>query len=210
MMKAALIAVAAMLVVSACASSEDGTASVDLPGGSDVVEQPSGSESEVPMPDPAEDLPVDDGDAPADDPATSGIAEPGDPPPPADDSDSLVLGDGIPQAVLTAQADLAERLGVSQDVIDWVSHEEVDWPDGSLGCPQPGMVYTQAIVNGTLTVFEVDGVEYRYHAGGGREPFLCEQPTATEKETTVTLDPSTGTSPTGKGDTPTTTIGLDE
>jgi hypothetical protein len=39
------------------------------------------------------------------------------------------------------------------------------------------MRYTQAIVNGSKIVLEVDGVEYRYHQGGNRELFLCEQPT---------------------------------
>ena len=206
MHRAALIAVvAAATIVSSCAATDDVSAPDDPSGGSGIVEETVGSEGdgpmtedrmpEDPMPeDPAADLPVNDDDAPSDDPATSGLAEPGDPPPPADDSDSLVSGGSIPREVLTAQADLAQRLGVSEDVIDWVSHEEVDWPDGSLGCPQPGMVYTQAIVNGTLTVFEVDGVEYRYHAGGGREPFLCEQPEDGDKggdpspPTTISLD----------------------
>ena len=61
---------------------------------------------------------------------------------------------GYPQMVVLAAADLAERLGVLIDDVTVVSHEEVDWPDGSLGCPQPDMSYRQVIVNGTLTVFE--------------------------------------------------------
>lgn len=77
--------------------------------------------------------------------------------------------------VSVARQDLAQRLGIDLSDIGVVSHVEVDWPDGSLGCPQPGMRYKQVIVNGTLTVLAVDGVEYRYHAGGQRAPFLCEQ-----------------------------------
>ena len=201
MHRAALIAVVTAIIVSSCAATDDASTPDDASGGSAVIEETVGSEGEAPMTgdpmpeDLSADLPVNDGDAPSDDPATSGLAEPGDPPPPADDSDSLVSGGLIPREVVTAQADLADRLGVSEDVIDWVSHEEVDWPDGSLGCPQPGMVYTQAIVNGTLTVFEVDGVEYRYHAGGGRDPFLCEQPRGDAK---------------GRDASPPTTISLDE
>ncbi len=109
------------------------------------------------------------------DASTSGPSEIGDIPAPADDSDSFVSGEGGPQAVRDAMADLAAHLGVSSDVIDWVSHEEVVWPDGSLGCPQPGMAYTQAIVNGSLSVFEVDGVRYEYHGETGSPPFLCDE-----------------------------------
>ncbi|MDJ0791958.1 MAG: hypothetical protein QNJ71_08680 [Acidimicrobiia bacterium] len=210
MHRAALIAVVTAIIVSSCAATDDASTPEGASGVSGAVEETVGSEGEGSMtedpmpPNPIPenqtpenanaDLPGNDGDAPSDDPATSGLADPGDPPPPADDSDSLVSGGSIPREVVTAQADLANRLGISEDVIDWVSHEEVDWPDGSLGCPQPGMVYTQAIVNGTLTVFEVDGVEYRYHAGGGRDPFLCEQPRGdakggdTSPPTTISLD----------------------
>ncbi len=160
-MKKALIAgVAAILILSACtdAAESDGSGS---DGGQDQL--------------PTETLPVDQKADLDDDASTSGLGEPGDTPPPADDSDSFVLGEGVPQAVKGAMADLAAYLGVSSDVIDWVSHEEVVWSDGSLGCPQPGMVYTQAIVNGSLSVFEVDGVRYEYHGATGRPPFLCDE-----------------------------------
>lgn len=82
-------------------------------------------------------------------------------PAPADDSGSVGLGEDIPSQVRGAMADLAAYLGVSTDVIDWISQEEVEWPDGSLGCPQPGMSYTQAVVNGSLIVFEVGGRSIR-------------------------------------------------
>jgi len=131
------------------------------------------------------------------DPVTSGPGEPGDTPPPADDGDSFVSSGDVPLEVGTAMADLAAHLGVSQDVIDWVSYEEVEWPDGSLGCPQPDMVYTQAIVNGSLMVFEVNGVSYEYHSGGGREPFLC-----------LPAGSSKGDGGYGEYELPTTTIDL--
>jgi hypothetical protein len=185
MRKMVILGFAAALAISACAgaedvdsvspSGEDGTAPVeeaDLPVDSTVpVEGETPTES-IPE-DPNADL--------SSDAVTSGLAEPGDTPPPADDSDSVVLGEGLPPAVESAMADLAAYLGVSIDVIDWVSQKEVDWPDGSLGCPQPDMSYTQAIVNGSLIVFEVDGVSYEYHSGGSREPFLC-LPAATSKD----------------------------
>lgn len=80
-------------------------------------------------------------------------------------------------AVAAAVADLAERQGVDAAEITVVSREEVTWRDGSLGCAEPGMSYTQALVDGTRIVLSLAGKDYEYHAGGGRSPFLCERPT---------------------------------
>ena len=177
MRKMIILGFAAVMVVSACASAED----VDgvSPGGDDesapVEEVVLPTDSSIPVEGetPTESIPEDPNADLNSDAATSGLAEPGDTPPPADDSDSVVLGEGLPSAVEFAMADLAAYLGESIDVIDWVSQEEVDWPDGSLGCPQPDMSYTQAIVNGSLIILEVNGVPYEYHSKAGSDPFLC-------------------------------------
>jgi hypothetical protein len=78
-----------------------------------------------------------------------------------------------------AVAELAVRLDVDPSEIEVVSVEEVTWPDGSLGCPRPGMSYTQALVNGQLIVLAVDGIDHEYHSGRGREPFYCPADQAT-------------------------------
>ena len=78
--------------------------------------------------------------------------------------------------VATAMTDIVNRIGASAGAIEVVSVEEVTWPDGSIGCPQPGMRYTQAIVNGTRIVLRVSGADYEYHSGGAREVFYCENP----------------------------------
>ena len=75
-----------------------------------------------------------------------------------------------------AKADLSKRLGVDAAQVTVVSSADVTWRDGSLGCPEPDMRYTQALVPGTRTILEVDGKEYHYHSGGHRAPFLCENP----------------------------------
>ena len=75
-----------------------------------------------------------------------------------------------------AKADLAKRLGVDAARVTLVSSEEVTWSDGSLGCPEPGMMYTQALVPGARIILEVDGTQYNYHSGANRAPFLCEHP----------------------------------
>ena len=75
--------------------------------------------------------------------------------------------------VAPAKVDLATRLGVEPDELEVVSAEEVTWPDGSLGCPEPGMSYTQALVDGSKVVLGHDDQVYVYHAGDDGEPFLC-------------------------------------
>ena len=75
--------------------------------------------------------------------------------------------------VAPARADLARRLGVEPDELEVISAEEVTWPDGSLGCPEPGMSYTQALVDGSKVVLGHDDRVYVYHAGDDGQPFLC-------------------------------------
>jgi hypothetical protein len=78
--------------------------------------------------------------------------------------------------VATALGDLVNRISVDPAAIEVVSIEEVTWSDGSLGCPQPDMSYTQALVNGTRIILRVSGVDYEYHSGGRRAPFYCKNP----------------------------------
>lgn len=75
--------------------------------------------------------------------------------------------------IAQAVADLATHLGIDASQIEVVRMEEVDWPDSSLGCPQPDMNYMQALVNGTFIELRVDAQSYHYHSGGSRAPFLC-------------------------------------
>jgi len=54
-----------------------------------------------------------------------------------------------------------------------ISVEAVTWPDSSLGCPSPGVSYTQALVDGVRVVVTVDGQQYDYRFGSGDQPKLC-------------------------------------
>jgi hypothetical protein len=72
-----------------------------------------------------------------------------------------------------AKADLAQRLNIAADQIEVVKLEAVKWRDGSLGCPKPGMNYTQAIVPGFQLILSAGGQDYDYHADQERV-FLCE------------------------------------
>ncbi len=77
-----------------------------------------------------------------------------------------------------AKEDLTARLNVPIETIALLKFESVVWPDGSLGCPQPGMEYPQLQVEGYRILLNYQGKIYSYHGGERREPFLCAQTSA--------------------------------
>jgi hypothetical protein len=86
------------------------------------------------------------------------------------------LGPTLAKMVEAAKADLAQRRSIAPDAISVVEVRAVTWPNPGLGCPQPGMEYKQVPVDGLLIRFEAAGRIFEYHGGGGKPPFLCEQP----------------------------------
>lgn len=78
--------------------------------------------------------------------------------------------------VTSAIVDAAERTGVAASDIEVVEFAMVTWPDGAIGCPEPGMLYTQALVDGYRIVLDADGTLLTYHGATGADPFLCESP----------------------------------
>lgn len=72
---------------------------------------------------------------------------------------------GVKDPVVQAMLDLSARVSVNVDDIELVSLLEVTWRDGSLGCPEPGVAYTQALVPGQQLILKVNGEEYHYHSG---------------------------------------------
>lgn len=80
---------------------------------------------------------------------------------------------GLQPAVDIAVADVATRTGVDPSAITVVSARNVTWPDGSNGCPQPGMNYIQVQVDGAEIILAANGATYRYTLGGGQGPKLC-------------------------------------
>jgi hypothetical protein len=76
--------------------------------------------------------------------------------------------------IAAATADLASRLGVATDSIEVAAAGVVTWPNTALGCPKPGMAYADQVVDGSLIILRAGGREYRYHAGGKTNPFLCQ------------------------------------
>ena len=86
-----------------------------------------------------------------------------------------MLSDGEAPASVLADitADVVERAGVEESAITVVRSQAVTWSDGSLGCPQPGMNYTQALVDGYWVVLEAEGVAYDYRATARGSFTLC-------------------------------------
>ena len=86
---------------------------------------------------------------------------------------SLVKG-AVPPAILEAiLKDVDGLAGVSRDQVAIERAESVVWSDGSLGCPEPGMAYTQALVNGYWVVVEAAGKKYDFRVGSGGSFRLC-------------------------------------
>ncbi len=83
----------------------------------------------------------------------------------------------VPDAILNQmKADLATRVGKSADGARVLRAEQVVWPDGSIGCAKPGVLYTQQTVPGYLVELEFDGKRYRYHAPLAGGAIYCERP----------------------------------
>ncbi len=80
---------------------------------------------------------------------------------------------GAQASVEGARADLAGRLGMPVDQVQVVQVEEVEWPDASLGCPEPGMMYAQVVTPGYRIILDAEGQEYKYHADRRGQAVYC-------------------------------------
>jgi len=89
-------------------------------------------------------------------------------------SDAPVTGEVPSEIMADLVADAAERTGEESDAIEVVQAAAVTWTDGSLDCPEPGMLYTQALVDGYHVILRGgdEELDYRVTAGGGFR--LCE------------------------------------
>lgn len=85
-----------------------------------------------------------------------------------------VIDGNVPAELLSQiRADLAKNSGAAADNARVVSAQSVVWPDGSLGCAQPGQMYTQATVPGYRIVLESGGKTFAYHASAQGFFKLC-------------------------------------
>lgn len=68
-----------------------------------------------------------------------------------------------PDVVRAALAQATTDLGVAPGQLTIVAVEARDWPDSSLGCPQPGRAYAQIVTPGYRVVVRANGQQYEYH-----------------------------------------------
>jgi hypothetical protein len=164
-MRRILPALALVVALAACGSSDDddtsGTAGGTVPPVSDTTQPGSTPTSGPPTSSP--------GTTPTTPPFSAVPIPPVSIPPVV--SGGTAIEQDLP-LVVAAVDDLAEHLGIESDAVTVVQAVAVTWPDGSLGCPEPGMMYTQALVDGTFVLLEAGGQQYQYH--GGDPLFLCE------------------------------------
>ena len=78
------------------------------------------------------------------------------------------------QSVTAAALQDAERqTGLKPEMLSVVSAAAVTWPDGSLGCPQPGVMYTMALVPGYRVRIQAGERVLDYHASARGQLVLC-------------------------------------
>jgi hypothetical protein len=87
---------------------------------------------------------------------------------PVPSGDAVALAE-LPRELRRAVvADAAKRLGVKENAVVLTRAERVTWNDGSLGCPQPGVGYIQALVPGFRVVARTADRELIYHTDESR------------------------------------------
>ena len=113
-------------------------------------------------------------------PGASSASASGTASPSASSGTSAALPDDIRTrpTVAAAIGDLAARENVTADQVVVAAWTPVTWTDGSLGCPQEGMSYTQALVEGELLILRTDSGIFQYHARTGGPFAYCENPSA--------------------------------
>jgi hypothetical protein len=84
---------------------------------------------------------------------------------------------GVPnpevQMIQIASQHLADRLGIDIGEVTFVEAAAQDWPDSSLGCPSPDLLYAAVITPGYDITLEAQGQSYSYHTDTVENVVLC-------------------------------------
>ncbi len=81
--------------------------------------------------------------------------------------------DELARIAKTALLLAAKRLDKSTDDVQVQEVQPVNWPDSSLGCPQPGMLYAQVITPGYKVIITADDTTYELHLNANGEGDFC-------------------------------------
>lgn len=93
--------------------------------------------------------------------------------PPAEPVSTTALPRELRRAVV---ADAAKHLDVPESSVVLTRAEQVNWPDGALGCPRPGMSYSQALVPGFRIVARSVERQLVYHTDSRGTVVRCDEP----------------------------------
>jgi hypothetical protein len=72
-----------------------------------------------------------------------------------------------------ALQDAAKRTQLDASALRLTLAEAVTWPDGALGCPEPGRQYSQALVSGYRIRISAGAETLEYHSSLRGQPFFC-------------------------------------
>jgi len=72
------------------------------------------------------------------------------------------------QAIRVATQAASKQLNLPLEQFSVQQAHAVDWPDSSLGCPQPGMMYLQVITPGFKVMLKAGAEIYPVHVAGTR------------------------------------------
>jgi hypothetical protein len=123
-------------------------------------------------------------------PAPTGIAPPTRIPDPVATTPApagqAVTSAEVPREVRRAVvADAAKRFHVAESSVVLTRAEQVTWSDGSLGCPEPGRMYTQMLVEGFRVVAKTTQGELLYHTDARGNAVSCASLAATPGNSVV-------------------------
>lgn len=82
--------------------------------------------------------------------------------------------EAAPVANLVLQ-DASQRLGVPVDQLRLERLDPRQWPDSALGCPQPGLLYSQIVTPGYIMLVAGAGKQLEYHTDMHTHIALCQQ-----------------------------------
>ncbi|HZB94978.1 MAG TPA: hypothetical protein VE268_03365 [Herpetosiphonaceae bacterium] len=79
-----------------------------------------------------------------------------------------------------AQA-LSKKTGVDTSKLVLTAKDALDWPDSALGCPAPGMMYSQIVTPGFKLVYSDGAKTYEVHTDrSGNRAVLCQNKQSVE------------------------------
>ena len=96
--------------------------------------------------------------------------------PPAIETNPILMSPEpiVQSLILRAKTSLAAKINTSVDRITLSEVNAVQWTDSSLGCPRPGVTYTEVITPGYQIQLEAEGKVFIFHTDNRDRVILCD------------------------------------